>query len=124
MPGCATRPSPRPGFVGAALGLAITGYRPIVEIMFADFLGVCFDQIVNGIAKHRFMSGGQFAVPVTIRAIGGAGLRFGAAAFDHGGILVHVGAGAEDRLPVEPGRGLWHAEIGDPRRRSGAGAGA
>ena len=65
------------GFVGAALGLAITGYRPIVEIMFADFLGVCFDQIVNGIAKHRFMSGGQFAVPVTIRAIGGAGLRFG-----------------------------------------------
>lgn len=65
------------GFVGAALGLAITGYRPIVEIMFADFLGVCFDQIVNGIAKHRFMSGGQFPVPVTIRAIGGAGLRFG-----------------------------------------------
>jgi pyruvate/2-oxoglutarate/acetoin dehydrogenase E1 component len=65
------------GFVGAALGLAITGYRPIVEIMFADFLGVCFDQIVNGLAKHRFMSGGQFAVPVTIRAIGGAGLRFG-----------------------------------------------
>ncbi len=65
------------GFVGAALGLAITGYRPIVEIMFADFLGVCFDQIVNGIAKHRFMSGGQFPVPLTIRAIGGAGLRFG-----------------------------------------------
>lgn len=65
------------GFVGAALGLAITGYRPIVEIMFADFLGVCFDQIVNGIAKHRFMSGGQFPVPITIRAIGGAGLRFG-----------------------------------------------
>jgi len=65
------------GFVGAALGLAITGYRPIVEIMFADFLGVCFDQIVNGIAKHRYMSGGQFPVPVTIRAIGGAGLRFG-----------------------------------------------
>ncbi len=65
------------GFVGAALGLAITGFRPIVEIMFSDFLGVCFDQIVNGIAKHRFMSGGQFTVPVTIRAIGGAGLRFG-----------------------------------------------
>src|SRR5262249_56210363 len=65
------------GFVGAALGLAITGYRPIVEIMFADFLGVCFDQIVNGIAKHRYMSGGQFPVPVTIRAIGGAGPRLG-----------------------------------------------
>lgn len=66
------------GFVGAALGLALTGYRPIAEIMFADFLGVCFDQIVNGIAKHRFMSGGKVKVPLVIRAIGGAGLRFGA----------------------------------------------
>lgn len=66
------------GFVGAALGLALTGYRPIVEIMFADFLGVCFDQIVNGIAKHRFMSGGLVTVPLVIRAIGGAGLRFAA----------------------------------------------
>lgn len=65
------------GFVGAALGLSLTGYRPIVEIMFSDFLGVCFDQIVNGIAKHRFMSGGQGRIPVTIRAIGGGGLRFG-----------------------------------------------
>lgn len=66
------------GFVGAALGLALTGYRPIAEIMFADFLGVCFDQIVNGIAKHRFMSGAQSTVPVVIRAIGGGSLRFGA----------------------------------------------
>lgn len=66
------------GFVGAALGLALTGYRPIAEIMFADFLGVCFDQIVNGIAKHRFMSGGRVKAPLVIRAIGGAGLRFGA----------------------------------------------
>ena len=66
------------GFVGAALGLAITGYRPIAEIMFADFLGVCFDQIVNSIAKHRFMSGGKVKAPLVIRAIGGAGLRFGA----------------------------------------------
>ena len=66
------------GFVGAALGLALTGYRPIAEIMFADFLGVCFDQIVNGIAKHRFMSGAQSSVPLVIRAIGGGGLRFGA----------------------------------------------
>ncbi len=66
------------GFVGAALGLALAGYRPIAEIMFADFLGVCFDQIVNGIAKHRLMSGGKTDIPVVIRAIGGAGLRFGA----------------------------------------------
>ena len=66
------------GFVGAALGLALTGYRPIAEIMFADFLGVCFDQIVNSIAKQRLMSGGKTDIPVVIRAIGGAGLRFGA----------------------------------------------
>jgi pyruvate/2-oxoglutarate/acetoin dehydrogenase E1 component len=66
------------GFVGAALGLALTGYRPIVEIMFADFLGVCFDQIANSIAKHRFMSGGRIKTPIVIRALGGAGLRFGA----------------------------------------------
>jgi len=66
------------GFVGAALGMALTGYRPIAEIMFADFLGVCFDQIVNGIAKHRFMSGAQSTVPLVIRSIGGGGLRFGA----------------------------------------------
>lgn len=66
------------GFIGAALGLALTGYRPIVEIMFADFLGVAFDQIVSGIAKHRFMSGGRARVPLVIRALGGAGLRFAA----------------------------------------------
>ena len=66
------------GFVGAALGLALTGYRPIVEIMFSDFLGVCFDQIANSIAKHRFMSGGRVKTPLVIRVIGGGGLRFGA----------------------------------------------
>jgi pyruvate dehydrogenase E1 component beta subunit len=64
-------------FVGAALGLAITGYRPVVEIMFSDFLGVCFDQIVNAIAKNRFMSGSAMGAPLVIRAIGGGGLRFG-----------------------------------------------
>jgi pyruvate dehydrogenase E1 component beta subunit len=65
-------------FVGAALGMALTGYRPIIELMFADFMGVCFDQIVNGIAKHRFMQGGTLELPLVIRAVGGAGARFGA----------------------------------------------
>ena len=64
-------------FVGAALGLAVTGYRPVVELMFSDFLGVCFDQVVNSIAKHRFMSGGEGRVPLVIRMVGGGGLRFG-----------------------------------------------
>jgi len=65
-------------FVGAALGMAITGYRPIVELMFSDFMAVCFDQIVNSIAKHRFMCGGHVDVPLVIRAMGGGGVRFGA----------------------------------------------
>jgi pyruvate/2-oxoglutarate/acetoin dehydrogenase E1 component len=65
-------------FVGAAMGMALTGYRPVVELMFADFMGVCFDSIVNSIAKHRFMQGGTFDIPLLIRAIGGGGVRFGA----------------------------------------------
>src|SRR5260221_4430509 len=65
------------GFVGAALGMAVTGMRPVVEIMFADFLLSASDAIVNEVAKFRFMSGGQTVVPLTIRAIGGATGRFG-----------------------------------------------
>jgi acetoin:2,6-dichlorophenolindophenol oxidoreductase subunit beta len=64
-------------FVGAALGAAITGLRPIAELMFADFVPVAMDQIVNQIAKYRYMSGGQFIVPLTIRAAQGAGAGFG-----------------------------------------------
>jgi pyruvate dehydrogenase E1 component beta subunit len=64
-------------FIGAALGAAITGLRPIAELMFADFIPVAMDQIVNQIAKYHYMSGGQFTVPVTIRAAQGAGAGFG-----------------------------------------------
>ena len=60
------------GFVGLAFGAAMTGLRPIVEIMFIDFLTVCMDQIVNEIAKARYMFGGQFKVPLTIRTPAGA----------------------------------------------------
>lgn len=64
--------------VGAALGAAITGLRPIAEIMFADFAGVCFDQIVNQVAKYRYMSAGQVTVPLVIRMSNGAGSGFAA----------------------------------------------
>lgn len=63
--------------VGAALGAAITGLRPVAELMFADFIFVSMDQIVNQVAKYRYMSGGQFTVPLTIRAAQGAGAGFG-----------------------------------------------
>jgi pyruvate dehydrogenase E1 component beta subunit len=64
--------------VGAAIGSAIMGLRPVAEIMFADFAGVCFDQIANQLAKYRYMTGGQVSVPVTIRMANGAGTGFGA----------------------------------------------
>lgn len=60
-------------FVGMATGAAMTGLRPIVELMFCDFMGVCFDQIINQAAKARFMSGGINKVPMVIRATMGAG---------------------------------------------------
>lgn len=65
------------GFTGAALGMALMGLRPVVEFMFADFLPTAADAIVNQLSKYRYMSGGQFSVPVTIRAISGGTGRFG-----------------------------------------------
>lgn len=65
-------------FVGAAIGLALRGFRPVVELMFADFAAVAWDQIVNQAAKYRYMSAGQMSVPLVIRACGGAGGRFAA----------------------------------------------
>jgi pyruvate/2-oxoglutarate/acetoin dehydrogenase E1 component len=65
------------GFLGVALGMAVTGMRPIVEIMFSDFLPTGGDALVNELPKFRFMSGGQCAVPLTIRSIGGATGRYG-----------------------------------------------
>jgi acetoin:2,6-dichlorophenolindophenol oxidoreductase subunit beta len=64
-------------FVGVALGMSLVGMRPVVEIMFADFLPTAGDAIVNQLPKYRYMSGGQTAVPVTIRSICGATGRFG-----------------------------------------------
>lgn len=64
-------------FVGVALGMSLVGLRPVVEIMFADFLPTAGDAIVNQLPKYRYMSGGQTAVPVTIRSISGATGRFG-----------------------------------------------
>jgi len=63
--------------IGTAIGAAIRGLRPIAELMFADFAGVCFDQIANQLAKYRYMTGGQVTVPVTVRLANGAGAGFG-----------------------------------------------
>ncbi|WP_199429694.1 alpha-ketoacid dehydrogenase subunit beta [Qaidamihabitans albus] len=62
-------------FVGAAIGAATRGMRPVAELMFIDFMGVCFDQIFNQAAKFRYMFGGKAQTPVVIRTMYGAGLR-------------------------------------------------
>jgi pyruvate dehydrogenase E1 component beta subunit len=66
------------GFVGAAIGAALAGLRPVVEIMFADFIGTSFDQLLNHAAKLRYMYGGKVSVPLVVRTVTGAGFRAGA----------------------------------------------
>ena len=64
--------------VGAAMGAAMTGLRPIVEIMFSDFLATCWDMVANQVAKTRYMTDGQISLPLVIRTANGGGTRFGA----------------------------------------------
>ncbi|HJR93572.1 MAG TPA: alpha-ketoacid dehydrogenase subunit beta [Acidimicrobiia bacterium] len=64
--------------LGAAMGAAMTGVPVIAEIMFSDFLAVCFDIVANEMAKSRYMTGGQMSVPVVVRTGNGGGSRFGA----------------------------------------------
>jgi pyruvate/2-oxoglutarate/acetoin dehydrogenase E1 component len=64
--------------VGAAMGAAMTGMRPVAEIMFSDFLACCWDYIANEIPKVRYMTGGQVTVPLVVRTANGGGLGFGA----------------------------------------------
>src|SRR6201987_5251666 len=66
------------GYVGAAVGAAMTGLRPIVEIMFMDFVGVCLDPILNQAAKLRYMTAGAVTIPVVFRTQTGAGRSAGA----------------------------------------------
>src|ERR687892_1224903 len=74
-------------FIGAAVGAAACGMRPVAELMFIDFMGVCFDQIYNQAAKFRYMFGGKAETPVTIRAMVGAGFR---AAAQHSQMLTPI----------------------------------
>ncbi len=73
--------------MGLATGSAMTGMRPIAELMFVDFMGVCFDQIFNQAAKFRYMFGGKATTPLVVRTMMGAGLR---AAAQHSQCLYHM----------------------------------
>jgi pyruvate/2-oxoglutarate/acetoin dehydrogenase E1 component len=64
--------------VGAAMGAAMTGLRPIAELMFSDFFAVTWDMVINQIAKTRYMTDGQVSIPLVLHTANGAGLRFGA----------------------------------------------
>jgi pyruvate/2-oxoglutarate/acetoin dehydrogenase E1 component len=101
--------------VGAGIGAAMAGMRPVVEIMYEDFLTLSLEQIVNQAAKHRYMSGGQVKVPLTIRTQGGAGWSPGAQhAQQLEAWLVHI-PGLKVVFPSTPAdvRGLLTTAIRD-----------
>jgi pyruvate dehydrogenase E1 component beta subunit len=109
-------PAGEVGFMGAAIGCAITGLRPIVEISFADFFPVCLDQLVNQAAKIRYMSGGQTSVPMTVFSFGGGGLGAGP---QHSGTyeaLLGSIPGLKVVTPASPSdaKGLMKTAIRDP----------
>ena len=102
--------------LGAAAGAAMTGLRPIAEIMFSDFFAVCWDTVVNQIAKTRFMSDGQCSFPLVIRSANGGGARFGA---QHSQSVENLAMAVPGLKVVAPSnaadvKGLLAASIRDP----------
>jgi pyruvate dehydrogenase E1 component beta subunit len=102
--------------LGAAMGAAMTGLRPVAEIMFADFLAVCWDIVANQIAKMRYMTDGQLAIPLVIKTGNGSGLRFGA---QHSQSLENWAMSVPGLKVVAPSspadvKGLLAAAIRDP----------
>jgi pyruvate dehydrogenase E1 component beta subunit len=102
--------------LGAAMGAAMTGLRPIAEIMFSDFLAVCWDIVANEIAKTRYMTNGQITLPLVIRTANGAGSRFGAQhsqAVENWAMMI---PGIKVIAPAFPAdvKGLLAAAIRDP----------
>ena len=106
------------GFTGLAVGGAVTGIRPIIEIMFGDFMTLSMDQLVNQAAKIHYMSGGKFTVPLVVRTTMGAGRR---AAAQHSQSLqawvAHI-PGLKVALPSTPydAKGLLKTAIRDNNR--------
>jgi pyruvate/2-oxoglutarate/acetoin dehydrogenase E1 component len=102
--------------LGLAMGAAMTGFRPVAEIMFSDFLAVCWDLIANEIAKARYMSDGQVTLPLVIRTANGGGIHFGAQhsqSLENWAMMV---PGLKVVAPSNPAdmKGLLAAAIRDP----------
>jgi acetoin:2,6-dichlorophenolindophenol oxidoreductase subunit beta len=100
---------------GAAFGSAIMGLRPIVEIMFGDFVPLVMDGLINQAAKYRFLSGGAHTVPIVVRSAVGAGGRFGAIHSQNPGIWLHGVPGLKVVCPSSPAdaRTLLRASVRD-----------
>ncbi len=103
------------GIVGTAVGAAATGMRPVVELMFVDFLGTCLDPLLNQAAKLRYMFGGKARIPLTVRTVSGAGMQ---AAAQHSQSLYWMTAGIPGLKTVIPSnpadaKGLLLASIRD-----------
>lgn len=102
--------------VGTAMGAAMTGIRPVAEIMFSDFLATCWDGVANEIAKMRYMTGGQVTLPLVIRCANGGGVHFGAQhsqSVENWGMAV---PGLKVVVPATPAdvKGLLAAAVRDP----------
>ncbi len=103
------------GILGVAVGAATTGLRPVAELMFMDFLGVCLDPLLNQAAKLRYMFGGKARVPLTVRTLSGASMR---AAAQHSQSLYWITTGIPGLKTVVPSnpadaKGLLLAAIRD-----------
>jgi pyruvate dehydrogenase E1 component beta subunit len=103
------------GILGTAVGAAATGLRPVAELMFIDFLGVCLDPLLNQAAKLRYMFGGKARVPLTVRTVCGSGMR---AAAQHSQSLYWITTGIPGLKTVIPSnpadaKGLLLAAIRD-----------
>jgi len=102
--------------LGAAMGAAMTGLRPIAEIMFSDFFAVCWDLVANEMAKMRYMTDGQVALPLVIRCANGGGVRFGAQHSQSVENWAMMVPGLKVVAPSSPAdvKGLLAAAIRDP----------
>ena len=104
------------GFIGASIGAAIAGLRPVSEIMYADFIGTSYDQLLNHAAKLRYVYGGKLSVPIVVRTVTGAGFR---AAAEHSQTLYSLYAHIPGLKVVAPAfaddaKGLLLSAIDDP----------
>jgi pyruvate/2-oxoglutarate/acetoin dehydrogenase E1 component len=102
--------------IGAAMGAAMNGLRPIAELMFSDFFAVCWDIVANQIAKARYMTNGQISLPLVIRTANGGGLRFGAQHSQSVETWMMAIPGLKVVVPSTPADlvGLFAAAVRDP----------